>query len=90
MVPMTEDEQAAKRRWTRRAGRGLSRRRRGSDNTVLITSARRSRLSNWRHRRHVYAALQLSRIPLFIIAVMIYGWLHNPALAAFVAVISLP
>jgi hypothetical protein len=87
---MAEEEQDATRRRNRRAGRGRSRRRRGSDDTVLITSAKKSRLSNWRHRRHVYAALQLSRIPLFIIAVMIYGWLHNPALAALVAVISLP
>ncbi|WP_297008541.1 DUF3099 domain-containing protein [uncultured Corynebacterium sp.] len=63
---------------------------RGSDDTVLITSAKRSRLADWRHRRVVYAALQLSRIPLFIIAVAIYGWMHNPALAALVAVVSLP
>ncbi|AGP30908.1 DUF3099 domain-containing protein [Corynebacterium terpenotabidum] len=66
-----------------------SRRRSGGD-TVLITSAKKSPLADWRQRRTVYAALQLSRIPLFIIAVAIYGWLHNPALAAFVAVISLP
>ena len=32
-------------------------------------------LADWRQRRTVYAALQLSRIPLFIIAVAIYGWL---------------
>lgn len=87
---MADEEQDATHRQSPRARRGRLRRRRGSDDTVLITSAKKSRLSDWRHRRHVYAALQLSRIPLFIIAVMIYGWLHNPALAAFVAVISLP
>jgi len=87
---MADEEQDATRRQNSRAGRRLFGRRRGSDDTVLITSAKKSRLTDWRHRRHVYAALQLSRIPLFIIAVMVYGWLHNPALAAFVAVISLP
>lgn len=73
-----------------RRDRRRRRRRRPSADTVLITSAKRSRLADWRHRRHLYAALQLSRIPLFVAAVGIYGWLHNPLLAAFVAVISLP
>lgn len=87
---MAEEEQDGTHRWARRPGRGRAGRRRTSGDTVLITSAKRSRLADWRHRRHLYAALQLSRIPLFIIAVAIYGWLHNPALAALVAVISLP
>lgn len=74
-----------------RSRRGLRHRR--SDvtvETVLITSAKRSRLADWRHRRHLYATLQLSRIPLFIGAVAVYGWLDNPVLAAAIAVISLP
>ena len=67
------------------------RHRRGSDeDTVLITSAKKSRLADWRHRRNTYAALQLSRIPLFLAAVAVYGLLHNPILAAVIAVVSLP
>ncbi|WP_078056982.1 DUF3099 domain-containing protein [Corynebacterium provencense] len=85
---MPQEDQEARHR----PGRGGARRRRRhtSGDTVVITSARRSRLADWRHRRHLYAGLQLARIPLFIAAVAIYGWLHNPVLAAFVAVISLP
>jgi hypothetical protein len=56
----------------------------------LITTARRSRLAGWRHRRHLYATLQLARIPLFIIAVAVYGLAHQPVIAACVAVVSLP
>lgn len=74
----------------RRSVHRWARRRRKTADTVLITSAKRSRLADWRHRRYLYAGLQLARIPLFIAAVAIYGWLHNPALAAAVAVISLP
>ena len=66
-----------------------SRRRRGDDVSV-ITDARRSPLDDWRHRRHLYAALQLARIPLLGAAVAAYAWLHSPALAAVFAVISLP
>ncbi len=56
----------------------------------VITDARRSPLDDWRHRRHLYAALQLARIPLLGAAVAAYAWLHSPALAAVFAVISLP
>ncbi|MGN0094640.1 MAG: DUF3099 domain-containing protein [Corynebacterium sp.] len=66
-----------------------SRRRRGDDVSV-ITDARRSPLDDWRHRRHLYAALQLARIPLLVAAVAAYAWLHSPVLAAVFAVISLP
>ncbi|MDN6511225.1 MAG: DUF3099 domain-containing protein [Corynebacterium sp.] len=66
-----------------------ARRRRGDDVSV-ITDARRSPLDDWRHRRRLYAGLQLSRIPLLGAAVGAYAWLHSPALAAVFAVISLP
>ncbi|MGP9723419.1 DUF3099 domain-containing protein [Corynebacterium sp. AOP40-9SA-29] len=66
-----------------------SSRRRGDDVSV-ITDARRSPLDDWRHRRRLYAGLQLSRIPLLGAAVGAYGWLHSPVLAAVFAVISLP
>ena len=66
-----------------------SRRRRGDDVSV-ITDARRSPLDDWRHRRRLYAALQLARIPLLVAAVVAYAWLHSPVLAAVFAVISLP
>jgi hypothetical protein len=66
-----------------------SRRRRGSDISV-ITDARRSPLDDWRHRRRLYAALQLARIPLLGAAVAAYAWLHSPVLAAVFAVVSLP
>lgn len=57
---------------------------------MVITSAKRSRLADWRHRRHLYAALQLARLPLFAAAVAVYGLLHSPVLAALIAVVSLP
>lgn len=56
----------------------------------MITDARRSPWDDWRHRRRLYAGLQLSRIPLLGAAVGAYAWLHSPALAAVFAVISLP
>lgn len=87
MVYMAEEDQRAGHRHRRIMRRRTS----GSHkDTVLITSARRSPMANWRHRRHLYAGLQLARIPLFIAAVAVYGWLHNPAIAAVIAVISLP
>ncbi|MEJ6548317.1 DUF3099 domain-containing protein [Corynebacterium sp. USCH3] len=67
----------------------LSRRRRSEDVSV-ITDARRSPLDDWRHRRRLYAALQLARIPLLMAAVAAYAWLHSPVVAAVFAVISLP
>lgn len=73
-----------------RTRRGKRRTRRGGGPVSLITTARRSRLADWRHRRHLYAALQLARIPLFIIAVAVYGLAHQPVIAACVAVVSLP
>ncbi|MDN6386609.1 MAG: DUF3099 domain-containing protein [Corynebacterium sp.] len=66
-----------------------ARRRRGDDVSV-ITDARRSPLDDWRHRRRLYAGLQLSRIPLLGAAVGAYAWLHSPARAAVFAVISPP
>lgn len=56
----------------------------------MITDARRSPLDDWRHRRRLYAGLQLARIPLLVAAVVSYAWLHSPLLAAFFAVVSLP
>lgn len=60
------------------------------DEVSLITTAKKPRLDDWRHRKRVYAALQLARIPLLVLAVVAYAWLHSPLLAAFFAVASLP
>ena len=85
-----EDQEVSHHGTSGKPQRRSRRSRRSGGETVLITSAKRSPLADWRHRRHLYAALQLARIPLFIAAVAVYGWLHNPALAGFIAVISLP
>lgn len=61
----------------------------GSDVSV-ITDARRSPLDDWRHRKRVYAGLQLARIPLLVAAVVSYAWLDSAVLAAVFAVVSLP
>lgn len=74
----------------RPSARRVGRRRRRDADVEVITDARRSRLDDWRHRRYVYAGLQLARIPLLVMAVVAYGWLHSPVLAAVFAVISLP
>ncbi|HIW92457.1 MAG TPA: DUF3099 domain-containing protein [Candidatus Corynebacterium avicola] len=60
------------------------------DAVSLITTAKKPRLDDWRHRKRVYAGLQLARIPLLVFAVIAYAWLHSPVLAALIAVISLP
>lgn len=60
------------------------------DGVSLITTAKKPRLDDWRHRKRVYAGLQLARIPLLVFAVIAYAWLHSPVLAALIAVISLP
>lgn len=69
---------------------GKKKGRRQDADVELITDARRSPMDDWRHRRRLYAGLQLSRIPLIILAVVSYAWLHSPVLAAVFAVISLP
>ena len=88
MADEGDDGSAHRGHRTRRVG---ARRTPHGDRPVsLITTARRSRLAGWRHRRHLYATLQLARIPLFIIAVAVYGLAHQPVIAACVAVVSLP
>lgn len=76
------------------AGKGRvpeRRSRRKRDNDVeLITDARRSPLENWHSRRRLYAALQISRIPLLGLAGLLMWWTNNLWLSASVAMISLP
>lgn len=77
-----DDSRSTRRsRWSRRSGRGP---------VSLITTAKKSKLDDWRHRKRLYAGLQLARIPLLVLAVVAYGWLHSPVIAAVFAVISLP
>ncbi|MFC3850710.1 DUF3099 domain-containing protein [Corynebacterium hansenii] len=63
--------------------------RRGSD-AVLITDARQSRIRNYNYRRHTYAVLQWSRIPLLLLAAAAFMWWDLPWLAAIVTVVSVP
>lgn len=58
--------------------------------TALITDARGSRIRNYDHRRHVYAALQWSRVPLLLLSGAFYVWWDMPWLAAIFMVISVP
>nr|WP_120492424.1 DUF3099 domain-containing protein [Corynebacterium lactis] len=65
--------------------------RKGRKNTAaLITDARGSLIRNYDHRKHVYAVLQWSRIPLLLLSGAFYMWWHLPWLAAIFMVISIP
>lgn len=68
--------------------RGSSRRRK--KDAALITDARGSRIRNYDHRRHVYAALQWSRIPLLLLSGAFYLWWDVPWIAAILMVVSVP
>lgn len=67
--------------------RGRSNKRQGP---ALITDARGSRIKNYDHRRHVYAALQWSRIPLLLLAGASIMWWDNKWLAAIFVIASVP
>ncbi|MDN8579872.1 DUF3099 domain-containing protein [Corynebacterium bovis] len=66
------------------------RRGRGTGQVSLITDARRSPLENWHHRRRVYAALQLARLPIFAVAGVVLWLTHNVAATAAIGAVSLP
>lgn len=57
---------------------------------TLITSARKSPLEHWNHRRRTYFFLQGLRIPLILIAALLVWITHNMALGVAVAAISVP
>ncbi|WP_048758369.1 DUF3099 domain-containing protein [Corynebacterium vitaeruminis] len=68
--------------------RGSTRRRK--KDAALITDARGSRIRNYDHRRHVYAVLQWSRIPLLLLSGAFYMWWDLPWIAAILMVVSVP
>lgn len=67
--------------------RGRSKKRQGP---ALITDARGSRIKNFDHRRHVYAVLQWSRLPLLLLAGASIMWWDNKWLATIFVVASVP
>lgn len=68
--------------------RGSNRRRK--KDAALITDARGSRIRNYDHRRHVYATLQWSRIPLLLLSGAFYLWWDLPWIAAVLMIVSVP
>lgn len=72
----------ASRRTNRRSGRG--------SDAVLITDARQSRIRNYNYRRHTYAILQWSRIPLLLLAAAAFLWWDLPWLATILTIVSVP
>lgn len=81
----TNKRRSASANTSKRAGA-----RRRKKDTALITDARGSRIRNYDHRRHVYAALQWSRVPLLLLSGAFYLWWDMPWLAAIFMVISVP
>ena len=72
------------------ASRRTNRRsRRGSD-PVLITDARQSRIRNYNYRRHTYAVLQWSRIPMLLLAAAAFLWWDLAWLATILTILSVP
>lgn len=57
---------------------------------MLITDARQSRIRNYNYRRHTYAILQWSRVPLLLLAAGAYLWWDLAWLAALLTVLSVP
>lgn len=75
----------------RRTVWGMSRRRRNrGQEAVLITDARQSRIRNYNYRRHTYALLQWSRIPMLLLAAAAFLWWDLAWLAALMTVLSVP
>lgn len=72
------------------ANRRTNRRGRRSPEAVLITDARQSRIRNYNYRRHTYAVLQWSRIPLLLLAAAAFLWWDLAWLAAILTVLSVP
>ena len=64
--------------------------RRKKRDAQLITDARHSPLENWHHRRRVYVWLQLSRIPVLVLAGIVMWLTHNLAVSVIIAFISVP
>lgn len=56
----------------------------------VITNARRSPLEGWRHRRRLYATLQLARIPLLVLSGVVMWLTHNAFAGVGLAVLSVP
>lgn len=56
----------------------------------MITDARGSLIRNYDHRKHTYAILQWSRIPLLLLSGVFYMWWHLPWLAAIFMIVSIP
>lgn len=56
----------------------------------LITDARRSPLENWHHRRKLYTALQIARLPILAVSGLLMWWTNNVGLSVGVALLSLP
>ncbi|WP_255549379.1 DUF3099 domain-containing protein [Corynebacterium sp. TAE3-ERU12] len=65
-------------------------RRKNRRDTALITDARTSPQRNYNQRRHTYTLLQLSRIPLLLLAGAAIMWWDLPWLAAVLTVVSVP
>ncbi len=57
---------------------------------MLITDARRSLVRNYNHRRHTYAVLQWSRIPMLLIAAAAFLWWDMTWLATIMTILSVP
>lgn len=72
------------------ASRRTNRRGRRSPDAVLITDARQSRIRNYNYRRHTYAVLQWSRIPMLLLAAAAFLWWDLAWLAAILTVLSVP
>ncbi|WP_083291249.1 DUF3099 domain-containing protein [Corynebacterium sp. HMSC11E11] len=72
------------------ANRRTNRRGRRGPEAVLITDARQSRIRNYNYRRHTYAVLQWSRIPLLLLAAAAFLWWDLAWLAAILTVLSVP
>ncbi|MFD5867097.1 DUF3099 domain-containing protein [Corynebacterium sp. NPDC060344] len=72
------------------ASRRTNRRGRRGSEAVLITDARQSRIRNYNYRRHTYAALQWSRIPLLLLAAASFLWWDLTWLATILTILSVP
>lgn len=57
---------------------------------ALITDASSSRIRNYNYRRHTYAVLQWSRIPLLLACGAVIMWTDLKWLAAILLVVSVP
>lgn len=84
------EHRSKKHRRPQNSGRSRLHRDNKYSDVALITTARKSPLEHWNHRRRMYFFLQGLRIPLILLAALLVWVTNNMMIGVAVAAISVP